>query len=46
MVEREVTAKSNAVLFSLSGLSLPRIAFLLRVSVQVVLLWLSAFAQA
>jgi insertion element IS1 protein InsB len=36
--------KINAVLFSLSGLSMNRIAFLLRVSAQAVLNWIRAFA--
>ena len=36
--------KIHAVLFSLSGLSMNRIAFLLRVSAQAVLNWIRAFA--
>jgi transposase-like protein len=37
--------KVHAVLWYLSGLSMPRIAFLLRVSAQSVLNWLRTFAQ-
>jgi insertion element IS1 protein InsB len=37
--------KINAVLFSLSGISMPRIACLLRVSAQAVRHWLRTFAQ-
>ena len=38
------TMKINAVLLYLSGISMPRIAFLLRVSAQAVLDWVRAFA--
>jgi insertion element IS1 protein InsB len=42
---KPLTTKINAVLFYLSGLSMNRIAFLLRVSAQAVLNWLRAFAK-
>jgi insertion element IS1 protein InsB len=40
------TMKINAVLLYLSGVSMNRIAFLLRVSAQAVLNWIRAFAKA
>jgi len=39
------TMKINAVLLSLSGVSMNRIAFLLRVSAQAVLNWIRTFAK-
>ena len=42
---KPLTTKVSAVLFYLSGLSMNRIAFLLRVSAQSVLNWLWAFAK-
>ena len=41
---KPLTTKINAVLFYLSGISMNRIAFLLRVSAQSVLNWIRAFA--
>jgi insertion element IS1 protein InsB len=43
---KPLTTKINAVLFYLSGLSMHRIAFLLRVSAQSVLNWIRTFAKA
>jgi transposase-like protein len=40
---KPLTTKINAVLLYLSGLSMHRIAFLLRVSAQVVLTWIRTF---
>lgn len=42
---KSLTMKINAVLWYLSGVSMNRIAFLLRVSAQSVLNWIRAFAQ-
>jgi insertion element IS1 protein InsB len=42
---KPLTTKINAVLLYLSGVSMHRIAFLVRVSAQSVLNWLRAFAQ-
>jgi transposase-like protein len=42
---KPLTKKINAVLFYLSGISMNRIAFLLRVSAQAVLNWIRAFAM-
>ena len=42
---KPLTTKINAVLFYLSGISMHRIAFLLRVSAQSVLNWIRAFAK-
>jgi insertion element IS1 protein InsB len=42
---KPLTTKINAVLLYLSGLSMNRIAFLLRVSAQAVLNWIRTFAQ-
>jgi transposase-like protein len=41
---KPLKTKINAVLFYLSGMSMNRIAFLLRVSAQAVLNWIRAFA--
>ena len=41
---KPLKTKINAVLFYLSGISMNRIAFLLRVSAQSVLNWLRTFA--
>ena len=43
---KPLTTKINAVLFYLSGISMHRIAFLLRVSAQSVLNWIRTFAKA
>jgi insertion element IS1 protein InsB len=43
---KPLKTKINAVLFYLSGISMNRIAFLLRVSAQSVLNWIRAFAKA
>jgi insertion element IS1 protein InsB len=43
---KPLTTKINAVLFYLSGISMHRIAFLLRVSAQSVLTWIRTFAKA
>jgi transposase-like protein len=40
-----LTTKINAVLLYLSGISMHRMAFLLRVSAQAVLNWIRTFAQ-
>jgi transposase len=40
------TTKVNAVLWYLSGVSMTRIAFLFRISVQAVLNWIRPFAKA
>ena len=42
---KPLTTKINAVLLYLSGLSMNRIAFRLRVSAQAVLNWIRTFAQ-
>jgi transposase-like protein len=42
---KPLTTKINAVLLYLSGISMHRIAFLLRVSAQSVLNWIRAFAK-
>ena len=42
---KPLTTKINAVLLYLSGISMNRIAFLLRVSAQAVLNWIRTFAQ-
>jgi transposase-like protein len=42
---KPLNTKINAVLFYLSGISMNRIAFLLRVSAQSVLNWIRAFAK-
>jgi insertion element IS1 protein InsB len=42
---KPLPTKINAVLLSLSGISMNRIAFLLRVSAQAVLTWLRTFAR-
>jgi insertion element IS1 protein InsB len=42
---KPLTTKINAVLLYLSGISMHRMAFLLRVSAQAVLTWIRAFAQ-
>lgn len=42
---KPLTTKINAVLLYLSGISMHRIAFLLRVSAQAVLTWIRAFAK-
>jgi insertion element IS1 protein InsB len=42
---KPLTTKLNAVLFYLSGISMNRMAFLLRVSAQSVLNWIRAFAK-
>jgi transposase-like protein len=42
---KSLTTKIHAVLFYLSGISMNRIAFLLRVSAQSVLNWIRTFAQ-
>jgi transposase-like protein len=43
---KPLTTKSNAALFYLSGLSMYRIAFLLRVSAQSMPNWIRTFAKA
>jgi insertion element IS1 protein InsB len=43
---KPLAMKVNAVLWYLSGMSMNRIAFLLRVSAQAVLIWIRTFAKA